>query len=374
VPLSVAILSTFPPTQCGLASFSSSLVGVLAAAGDSVGVVRMVDAVDGHRDPRVVHQMVRDSRSGLPAVLRVLDEYDLVIVQHEYGIYGGADGRELIDLLDAVNRPVIVVAHTVLSDPSPHQREVLERVADRADAVVAMTMTARRRLVDGYRVDPGKVVVIPHGVSPRPGPAVRRPGPPRLLTWGLLGPGKGIEFAIDALAALGPRQPAPGYHVVGQTHPRVLARDGEAYRTSLRHRADAHGVGDRLTFEPAYVAADELARTVADADVVVLPYESREQVTSGVLVEAVAAGRPVVATAFPHAVELLAGGAGTVVPHDDVPALAAAIRRVLTEPGVGAAMAARASGTARAAQWHDVGRRYHDLGADLVDAGTAVAV
>jgi len=312
VALSFGMLSTYPPTQCGIATFSASLSDALAATGDSTSVVRLVDEAEPLTG-RVIHQLVRD-RGSVAEAAGALDGHDVVIVQHEFGLYGGRDGAEVLDVIDLVVAPVIVIAHTVLSAPSNHQRAILEQVADRADAIVVMSMTARERLLVGYQVDATKIVVIPHGALPESAVVgvPRRAGPPRLLTWGLLGPGKGIEGAIDALSRLQTLDPAPRYRIVGQTHPRVLARDGEKYRVSLAARAVERGVADLVSFHPSYVDSTALRRVVAEADVVVLPYESREQVTSGVLIEAVAARKPVVATAFPHAVELLAAGAGLV--------------------------------------------------------------
>jgi polysaccharide biosynthesis protein PslF len=299
----------------------------------------------------------------------------VVIVQHEYGIYGGPDGDQILGVLDGLTVPVIVVLHTVLVDPTPHQREVLEGVLAVADAVVTMTPTARRRLLGGYAVDPDRVALIPHGAPGRQatvdqGPAER----PTILTWGLLGPGKGIEWAIDALAGLGDLHPAPRYLIVGETHPRVAARHGEAYRKALQARAAERGVGHLVEFDDRYLDTPALGRVVAGADVVLLPYDSREQVTSGVLVEALAAGKPVIATGFPHALELLGGGAGLVVPHGDAPAMTAALRRVLTEPGLAARLGAHAASLAPELLWPAVAERYRTLARTLIEArATAVA-
>lgn len=364
--LSVGILSTYPPTQCGLASFSASLAAELVASGDHVGVVRLVDAPEAFPSTDVVHHLVPGVHAGAAAAA-VLDRFDVVVVQHEFGVYGGTDGDEVLDVLDHLQRPVIVVLHTVLTSPTVHQREVLERVIHRADAIVTMSGAARDRLLVGYRVDAAKVEVIPHGAAAPVASRRRRPGgPPVILTWGLLGPGKGIESAIDALSELRSMDPAPRYLVVGQTHPRVLDRDGESYRHKLVARAAARGVGDLVTFHPAYLDSAALNLMVAEADVVVLPYESREQVTSGVLIEAVAAGKPVVATAFPHAVELLAAGAGLVVPHDDPVALADALRRVLTEPTLYASMTHRCSEVVQQLRWSAVSEQYQQLAGELV--------
>ena len=209
--------------------------------------------------------------------------------------------------------------------------------------------------------------------APPDGALSSRAARPTILTWGLLGPGKGIEWVVDALAQLRDLEPEPRYLVVGETHPRVVERAGESYRYGLMARATARGVGDLVEFDDRYLSLAALGRIIAGADVVVLPYDSREQVTSGVLVEALAAGKPVVATGFPHAVEMLGGGTGLIVPHGDSVAMAAALRRVLTEPGLAARLGAEAAAVAPQLLWPAVADRYRALAGELVEA-RAVAV
>ena len=374
MPLSVGFLSTYPPTQCGLASFTASLRAHLVADGCRCGVVRVVDRPEDIVGPDVVQHLVPGSDASQSQAAAALDEFDVAVVQHEFGIYGGADGEEVLGVLDRLAVPVIVVLHTVLTAPTRHQRDVLERVIRRADAVITMTMTARTRLLDSYDVDTAKVVVIPHGAidATTTGVPRQRVGAPTILTWGLLGPGKGIESVIDVLPDLRRVDRRLRYRVVGQTHPRVVEREGEAYRSALIARAAALGVGDMVAFEANYLDEPSLRRVVAQADVVVLPYESREQVTSGVLIEAVAAGKPVVATAFPHAVELLGPGAGLVVEHGDRTALAEALRRVLVEPGLAASMTDRSGRVAPQLRWSSVAARYRELADSLVVATAAL--
>jgi glycosyltransferase involved in cell wall biosynthesis len=301
-----------------------------------------------------------------------LDDGDVAIVQHEYGLYGGVDGDEVLEIVQALSVPCIVIAHTVLLEPSDHQRAVLTEIARAASAVVVMSESARGRLRTGFDVDDAKVVTIPHGAAtppfvPRPGPAAR----PMLLTWGLLGAGKGIEWAIDALAELRDVRPRPHYVVAGRTHPKVLAYEGERYREMLIRRAWHKGVAASVTFDASYRDVPSLTALIQQASVVVLPYDSQDQVTSGVLVDAVAAGRPVVATAFPHAIELLSGGAGIVVPHGNSAALAYALRRVLTEPGLADEMREEAAALAPSLGWPSVARQYAALGDRLLSAVAA---
>jgi polysaccharide biosynthesis protein PslF len=375
-PRRVAVLSSFPPTPCGIATFSAALCDGLADDGADVRVVQVGGRPGDLADPIVVAHL--DDRETAPsaAAIEVLNDADVVVVQHEYGLYAGEDGDAVLAVLEELERPSIVVAHTVLKRPTAHQRLVLEAVADAADALVVMTEAGRRRLSDGsFDVDPRKVWVIPHGAALQAGgPSGPTDSQGGLLTWGLLGPGKGIEWAIEALAQLDDLRPRVRYCIAGDTHPKVLARDGEAYRHRLRSQARALGVGPFVRFDAGYRDLTALARLIARCGLVVLPYDSPDQVTSGVLVDAIAAGRPVVATAFPHAKELLSSGAGLVVPRRNPDALADAIRRVLTEPGLHARMAEEARRIAPGLAWPAVARRYSDLGEHLLARGaTAVA-
>jgi polysaccharide biosynthesis protein PslF len=186
------------------------------------------------------------------------------------------------------------------------------------------------------------------------------------LTWGLLGPGKGIEWAIDAMALMSDIRPRPTYVVAGATHPKVLARDGEAYRRMLVSRCWSAGVAPWVSFDDTYRDLETLTGLIDSADLVVLPYDSEDQVTSGVLVDAVAAGRPVVSTGFPHAVELLASGAGLVVPQRDPQALALAIRAVVTNVDVAESMATEARRLAPELSWNAIASRYGRLAGQLV--------
>jgi glycosyltransferase involved in cell wall biosynthesis len=338
-----------------------------------VDVVRVVDAPETSAASEVVAHLVNGSSQSASAAVTVLNEYDAVLVQHEYGIFGGPDGNDVLALIDALTIPVIVVLHTVLLAPTDSQRRILEHLLASCAVVVTMTQTARDRLLSGYGADPKQVVVIPHGaIDHRAAPTVRpRSERPLVLTWGLLGPGKGVEWAIDAMAGL--RDLAPRYLVMGKTHPKVLEHSGEAYRAGLQQRVEDLGVGDIVELDPSYLSVAELATLVERADVVLLPYDSREQVTSGVLIEAVAAGRPVVSTAFPHAVELLGDGTGLVVPQGDSAALEAALRRVLDEDGLAQDMASRAARKAPELFWSAVAARYRSI-ADRLAAAALVDV
>ena len=370
---SFGFVSTFPPTLCGLATFTSALSGELVTDGDDVRVIRVVESPQPRAGADVVGELVAGDPKTSRRAAQLLNDGDVVILQHEYGAYGGPDGDEILPLLAGLTVPSVVVLHTVLSAPTVNQRAVLEAVASLADAVVTMTPTARDRLAAGYSVDMSKVSVIPHGAPPmRSGPMpVFRTGRPTVLTWGLIGPGKGIEWGIEAMASLADIYPAPHYVIAGQTHPKVLLRQGEAYRTLLADRVKALGLSSAVSFDARYRDADALAELVNSADIVLLPYDSTDQVTSGVLIEAIAALKPVVATRFPHAIELLSGGAGLLVPQKDPAAIADALRTMLTRRDLLAGMSRAAGATAPEVLWPAVAERYRALAARLIEARIA---
>ncbi|WP_395639286.1 glycosyltransferase [Pseudolysinimonas sp.] len=371
-------LSTYPPTRCGLATFTAALASAVPGPGDPDSRVVRVDdlvpagaAVPGRRTA-VVGDLRPGSVDSRVAAARSLDACDVVIVQHEYGIYGGPDGDEILDVLARIAAPCVVVLHTVRESPTAHQRWLLERVAGLASAVVVMTRAGADLLERRYAVDASKVHVIPHGVTPWvpvavPPPATR----PTVLTWGLIGPGKGIEWGIRALADRAAPRLRPRYVVAGQTHPKVLLEQGEVYRDSLADLARDLGVQGDLVLDGHYRDTAELAGLVAGADIVLLPYDSREQTTSGVLVEALAAGKPVIATRFPHAVELLSGGAGILVDHENPAQIAAALTAILGRRELVAGMKAAGAEESHETGWAEVGAQYRLLGTDLLRAAAA---
>jgi polysaccharide biosynthesis protein PslF len=367
VTIRYGFLSTHPPTRCGLATFNSALAAHLDGAGVPDGIVRVAASGDDHTPaPGVVHTWTAGEQAGWRAAAEALNTFDVAVVQHEYGIYPGRDGGEVLSVLRRLTVPSIVVLHTVLSRPTPGQKSLLEEIVAAAGAVVTISATAHDRLLLGYAVDASKVSVIPHGAADHAGePAGPRPRP-HLLTWGLIGPGKGIEWALHSLARLQKLKPAPVYTVAGRTHPKVVELHGEAYRASLHRLGATLGVAHTVNYESDYLDDAALGKLIRSADVVVLPYDSTEQVSSGVLVEAMVARIPVVATAFPHAVELLTDGPGLVVPHKNPAAMAAAIRKILTKPGLAASLLARTGTVESTLLWPAVAQRYHALAETLV--------
>ena len=350
-----AMISTYPPTQCGIATFARSLSSAMNRLGQDVRILRLADEASGAAGPMVIgdHGSTRD----IPRSAQVLNGHDAVILQHEFGIYPGEDGEGVLDLLAEITVPVISILHTVGERPTYRQRRILQSLMYASDAVVVLSNAALDALQRTYDVPSERTLVIPHGApdvrgSYRPDGVRMRP---RILTWGLLSEGKGIEWGITALSLLRDVDPMPDYYVVGQTHPKVAARDGHRYRHELGEMARRLGVADRVHFVDGYLDNNGLTKLITSADMYLLPYDTREQVTSGVLSEAMVAGGPVIATHFPHAVEMLGDGTGILVKHQSPTAIAEAIRQLIREPQLRRAMRDKTTAKASSFLWPAVG-------------------
>lgn len=370
--LRVGMLSTYPPTLCGLATFSAALARALTAQGHRVGIVQVNDGTQPMAEARAIDGILSNgSATSVRRAAWTLSANDVVVIQHEFGIFGGPDGDEVLDVVRRIGSPLIVVLHTVPQRASRHQADILVELCQHADVVVVMSECARDRLVQTfYPIDETKVVTIPHGAQlasvVMTGVPQQPSRPLRLLTWGLIGPGKGIEHVIDALGLLHQLGHPVGYTVTGSTHPKVLAREGTRYRDSLLDRARRLGVHHLVRFDEHYRTVDDLTEHIASFDVVVLPYENSEQVTSGVLVDSLAAGRAVISTRFPHAVEMLGDGTGILVPQGDPRSLAVAIHTLASEPGKVSRLQEKARDIAPMLSWDCVALSYVDAMAAII--------
>jgi len=354
------MVSTFPPTQCGIATFAESLARALTQAGAVIDIVDLPGSPGAPPHDTILHR--HRGKSDLPVTARLLNSFDVVVLQHEFGIWDGHDGHGIVDLLGAVSSPVITVLHTVPAVARGGQRRALQRILDLSDAVVVLSHSAQRRLSDDFAVRPGTMTMIPHGATALW--HLRRAsneGRHRILTWGLLGQGKGVEWGIRAMALLRDRGIDGEYVIAGATHPNVRRHEGEAYRSSLGDLARRLGVARHVSFADDYLSDAGLTRLIRESSVFLLPYDSREQITSGVLVEAIAAGGPVVATRFPHAAELLGDGTGVLVDHQDPLAMANAMEHVLRDGEASERMRERSRSLAAGLAWEQVGMDYLTL-------------
>ena len=355
------MVSTFPPTQCGIATFAESLTRELTHTGASV---EMVDLPGGPESPP--HDAILHRHRGfqdLAVTGYLLDSFDAVILQHEFGIWDGPDGHGIVDLIGVLATPVITVLHTVPSVATGGQRRALQGILDLSDAIVVLSHSAYRRLVRDFAVRPGTLTMIPHGAKAlwHLRRADEGTTSHRILTWGLLGHGKGLEWGIRAMALLRDRGVAGEYVIAGATHPNVRHAEGETYRQSLIDLARKLGVADSVTLADAYLSDEGLSQLISESSLFLLPYDSRDQITSGVLVEAIAAGGPVVATRFPHAAELLGSGAGVLVDHRDPIAIADAVEHIFRDGAASERMRERSKTLAEDLDWRKVAEGYLSL-------------
>jgi glycosyltransferase involved in cell wall biosynthesis len=381
--LRIAFLGTYPPRRCGIATFTRDLAAGMKGANPRLRplVVAVTDAGGPYEYPEEVEYQIRQGTKGDYARAAELVNYKdvrWVSVQHEYGIFGGDDGAYVLDFLGALHVPAAVTLHTVLENPSPSQRAIVQRMA-KAAAIVVMSQVASDLLARRYDVSGDVVHVIPHGIpdmAPRDQDRLKAKfgvaGHRMLLTFGLLGPNKGIETVIRALPAALESCPDLVYFVVGATHPAVLREHGEAYRTTLEREAEKLGVRDHVVFRDQYVTTEELCSYLQATDVFVSPYLNEAQVTSGALSYAMGAGAAVVSTPYWHAKELLAEGRGSLFPFADPGELSRIIVSLMNAPTELRRVRTAAYDFTRAFTWPRIGARYLQLGADFVVGGAAL--
>lgn len=378
----LAIMSTYPPRPCGIATFSADLVASLRQAPDVDGVdVIAVSNGDAANYPTpVVTTVAHDVRADYRRAARLAGRLgvDMVMVEHEFGIFGGADGEYLLSFTGELAVPYAVTLHTVSGEFTAHQLQILRDVCRDAALVLVFTQTARELVMDQDIASVHQVRVVPHGAPHEITAIARRAAgvtaPPMRLggrrgagpvttagrfvvsSFGLLSPGKGIEATIEAVAHLVSRFPEILLVVAGRTHPDVVRRDGEAYRLGLERRVRELGLVDHVSFDDRFLDIAELAELLGATDLFVTAYTGREQIVSGALTFAIAAGCPVVSTPYRYAEDLLSSGAGRLVPFGDVDALAEGMASFLESPGSLAFAAHEARRVGASLAWDEVGR------------------
>lgn len=378
--LHIAMIGNAPPRRCGIATFSHDLREALvrSRSGTSVVTVAMDDRPESYDYPPYVRFSLRQhERADYAKAAAALNAggVDAVSLQHEFGLFGGPAGRHVVELLRALDMPVVTTLHTVLERPDPVQREVTLALARYSSRLVTMSERGATFLEEVYGVPRRKIVRIPHGIPDTPFvDALERAkrelgleGKTVMMTFGLLSQNKGIETAIRALPAVVAAHPDLVYLVLGATHPNVLAHEGERYRESLVRLAREVGVEQHVRFDNRFLASSDLVRYLAGADLYVTPYLNREQITSGTLCYALGMGKAVVSTPYWHAEELLADGRGALVPFGDSEALAETLLVLLGDDERRAHMRCAAYRYGRAMVWPAVAARYAATLAEVVE-------
>jgi len=370
LPSRIAVIGNYLPRQCGIATFTTDLCNAISA---EYGATRLLalpvnDLGQEYDYPeRVRWSLAQDDVSSYQKAAEFLNfnNIDMVCLQHEYGIFGGPAGSHILHLLRGLKMPVVTTLHTVLREPNPDQRLVMEEIADLSDRLIVMSQLSSQFLQEIFKVPGSKIDMVPHGVPDLPfldpnffkdrfdveGKAV-------LLTFGLLSPNKGIENVIQALPQILAKHANVAYVVAGATHPHILRREGDRYREYLQALAKEVGVESRVIFHNHFVSPEEMVQFIGAADIYITPYRHEAQVVSGTLAYAVGAGKAIISTPYWHAIELLDDRRGALVPFDNPGAIAQKTIELLDTPAIRHAMRKRAYLFGREMVWKRVAQRY----------------
>lgn len=360
----VAIIGTYPPRQCGIATFTHDLFR--AVVGASHGEHAVIAVSDGSEAafPKEVAYVIdwQDQAAYIEAAHYLNAHFDACIIQHEYGIFGGDDGAYIVDLLTTLKVPVATNLHTILIEPSARQRHVTQQLLRRSDRITVMTDRAIRMLQEVYGVEKARVTKIPHGTPTftyeqnRAKKALGFQGKRLMLSFGFLGRNKGFETAIDAMAEID--HPDFVYVILGETHPNVRKVEGESYRNELKERVRILGLADRVVFVDAFATEDLLVQYLTACDIYVSPYPNKDQISSGTLTFALGAGAVVISTPYWYAQDLLAEGRGLLFGFRDVGRLASTVNVLLDNPFLLEHFRERAKAYGQQLAWSSIGARH----------------
>ncbi len=372
----VLVVGSFPPRECGIATFTKDVVDHLAARDDVRCEVIAIDEAGGEARTYgvpVVARIKRDDRSSYASAAGFINQHpaSIVLVQHEYGLFAGEDGAAFLDLLAAVRKPVVVTFHTVLPAPNANHRAVTQAICARAEAVVVLSHMGKTILQQAYGVSEKKIHMIPHGVPDVPftstEPAKRKlgfAGRNIVSTFGLLSRGKGLEDAIEAMQTIASDHPEALYLILGQTHPIVRQQEGESYREALAAQVIKHGLQRNVAFVGRYLSFDDLIFYLSATDIYLTPYLNADQIVSGTLAYALGCGKAIVSTPYLYAREVLARGRGSLCDFHDPTSIAANVTALLDHPHRRHAMERRAYKFGHEMRWSNVAASYAQIFSD----------
>ncbi len=366
----IAVIGNSLPRRCGIATFTTDLQRAISESQPNLAtcIVAMTDHGQAYDYPATVALQINDDR--IEEYIRAADflnagRFDIICLQHEFGIFGGEAGAHILELLSRVTVPVVTTLHTVLAEPTAAQRMVMERLVEASAKIVVMADKGRELLRSVYQVPDDKIEVIAHGIPDFPfvEPDAAKAklgfsGRSVILTFGLLSPNKGIEVMIDAMPSILKRRADAVYVVLGATHPNLVRDQGETHRESLMTRVRELGVENHVVFLNQFVDQATLIEFISMCDVYVTPYLDEAQMTSGTLAYSFGSGKPVVSTPYWHALELLAGGRGVIVPFGDATAIGDEIAKLLTDDARRQAMGECAYMAGRSMTWQRTAERY----------------
>lgn len=373
----VAFLSTYPPRGCGLATFTQDLVNEL----DKVSLLNKPKVIavsngDYQYNDRVIMELRQDNRESYVKTAAAINDsnIELLVIEHEYGIFGGESGGYILDLVDNLRIPLVTTLHTVLPNPSPKQREILEALGKKSAKLVTMAKNTKPLLENVYGINPAKIKVIHHGVPYRILESREKlkekhglRGRTVITTFGLISPGKGLEYGIEAVAKVAKEHQDVIYLILGQTHPCIKKKSGEAYREKLIKIVDKLGIKKHVWFVDKYLSKEEIIHYLQISDIYMTPYLGKDQAVSGTLAYAVGYGRVIISTPYNYAKEMLSEGRGLLAEFRDSDSLAKNIKYVLKNPEAKKEMERKTLSLGKTMMWDNVAKQYAKLFIDTLE-------
>ena len=375
--LKILYISSFAKKDCGVASYTQDLIASIKKADPSV----LFDVIAAETLPNekvssaaVKYYLKSPENYGKAAKLINDSNCNIVHIQHEFGLFAGQDGNKIVALASKIKKPIIITFHTVLSDPDSSKKEIVTSLSKVASKIIVMAVSATNNLTRVYTVNRQKILELPHGV---PEMAFDFQGKAKkkitlvdhqtLMTFGLLNPGKGIEYAIRALALTSGKYPKIKMLVIGKTHPKIVINEGEKYRQFLHSEVERLSLQNNVVFIDKYLSTKELLVFLQATDIYITPYLEPQQTTSGTLAYALGAGKPCISTPYIYAKEVLSKERGYIVPFRDEKSIAEKILYLFDHPEIREQMALNAYRFSRNMTWKTVGQLHLDSYRQLLD-------
>lgn len=376
--MNIINVGTYPPKQCGIATFSTDLRNNLLLHDNAVSIMALSDeCFEYHYSNEVVFDVKQSHKQDYikaAAFINASSIIDLVILQHEYGIYGGRDGEYVLELAKLIHKPYVLITHTVLPRPSKRQKQILYELCHRATGIVCMTEGSRNLLVNLYEAPPELLRVIAHGV-----PDFKKnsqlelknsyglEGRQVITTFGLIGPGKGLELGIRAIAELVPKHPDISYLILGQTHPMLQRSEGEKYRQMLISLVDELDLNNNVSFVNKYLTTQELGEYLYMTDIYLSPYPNMDQAVSGTLAFAIGCGRAIVSTAYAYANEVLREGRGLLASEAEPIDIAILLEQILSSKELSQNLQDKAYELGKTWTWPNIAGEYTRFFAQILN-------
>lgn len=375
-PLNIAFLSTYPPRECGLATFTQDLLLQVSKI-HSTSQSKIVAVSNGSfdYDDKVIMELTQNDRDSYTQTAKKLNDSDieLLVIEHEYGIYGGVSGEYLLDLVDNLQIPFVTTLHTVLPEPDEKQRHILNVLGQKGEKIITMAKNTVEILKTVYGIELSKIEVINHGVPYMPMKSrdklkeeIGLENRTVISTFGLLSPGKGLEYGVEAIAKVAKKNKDVLYFILGQTHPAIKKESGEEYRNSLTTMVSKLGIEDNVIFVNKYMTKEEIVRYLKLSDIYMTPYLSKDQAVSGTLAYAVGCGRVIVSTPYSYAKEMLAHDRGLLAEFRDSDSIARCIEYVIDHPAEKIQMESRTLKKGKTMMWKNVAMQYKNLFTDVL--------